>query len=363
LIRSGYAFRTAYGPIDQVISRLVETGFTTAPITDRLSTFAFVRWTKAAKASGLKPIYGVELPVVTELGQAKPIVDNWRFMAKDNLRPLHDAIYTATNNPGREPSLTYRQALAMPGLIKIAGERLLVDAVAPALEGLEAASEDFYVALSPATSKGLYRRALRSGLKLFATTDNYYPREDDLETYRVALGRRSGTQTYPRHIMADGELRSWFAEFGFDADDVRGAFENRDAAFARCSASLKLATLLIPEKPQTLLEMCQAGATRLGVDLADPVYQARVEKELSLIEEKEFESYFRLIEELVTWAKKHMVVGPARGSSCGSLVCYLLGITAIDPLKYDLIFERFIDINRGGYFFHDSFVKGLEELF
>jgi len=67
---------------------------------------------------------------------------------------------------------------------------------------------------------------------------------------------------------------------------------------------------------------------------------------LELIKQKKFEDYFYVIADLVNYAKKHMLVGPARGSSCGSLVCYLLGITDIDPIPYDLLFERFIDINR-----------------
>ena len=71
-----------------------------------------------------------------------------------------------------------------------------------------------------------------------------------------------------------------------------------------------------------------------------------MEYELKLIEEKDFVDYFIIIEDLVSFAKTKMLVGPARGSSCGSLVCYLLGITTIDPIKYDLIFERFIDVNR-----------------
>jgi DNA-directed DNA polymerase III PolC len=88
------------------------------------------------------------------------------------------------------------------------------------------------------------------------------------------------------------------------------------------------------------------GAVTLGVDLTNQVYSERLSRELSLIADKKFEDYFFIIADLVAWAKPRMVVGPARGSSCGSLVCYLLGITAIDPIPHGLIFERFIDITR-----------------
>ncbi len=92
--------------------------------------------------------------------------------------------------------------------------------------------------------------------------------------------------------------------------------------------------------------MCETGAAKLGCDLNDEVYNKRLSRELDLIAEKQFEDYFYILADMITWAKERMIVGPARGSSCGSLVCYLLGITAIDPIPYGLIFERFIDINR-----------------
>jgi DNA-directed DNA polymerase III PolC len=83
--------------------------------------------------------------------------------------------------------------------------------------------------------------------------------------------------------------------------------------------------------------------------LKDPVYAARLDRELELIHDKGFEDYFYLVWDLVQYAKSEMLVGPARGSSCGSLVCYLLRITEIDPIPYGLLFERFIDVNRFDY--------------
>ena len=65
-----------------------------------------------------------------------------------------------------------------------------------------------------------------------------------------------------------------------------------------------------------------------------------------MIKQKSYESYFIVVADMVKWAKNRMLVGPARGSSAGSLVCYLLEITEVDPLIHGLIFERFIDINR-----------------
>ena len=335
-IRSGYSFRRAVGHLPEVVSRLTEIGSTTFPLCDRLSTFGFVDATKLATKAGMRMIYGVELPATPALGEKRQTTDDWKFFAKSDLQPLHDAIWTATNNPGREPSILYSQALKAKDLIVVAGERLLVDALPKDV------GHDFYVALAPNTPKGLIKAASARGLRFLASGCNAYPRESDLEFYRVALGRRASTQTYPQHICSDDELRAWFEEEEVDPELVAGAFDNRARVMAECTVVLRKARLFSPSKEKTLEQMCRDGAGPRNIDLNDPVYSERLEHELRLINEKDFGDYFYILADLVNWAKQRMVVGPARGSSCGSLVCYLLGITSIDPIPYGLLFARFI---------------------
>jgi len=340
-VRSGYSFRTAVGHLPELMERVKELGWGAAPITDYMSTFGFTRWTKLCEKAELKPVYGVQIPCVVAFGDRKPIMDTWTFIAQDSLRPLHELIYKATCSPDREPTLLYRQAMAAEGVFIVAGERLLVDKL-PATPG-----PNFAMALAPSTPKGLIRRAQKAGIQLIASSDNYYPTEADKEFYRVALGFRSGTQTYPMHLMTDAEWWDFMVnDVGVEPDVATQAQALRMSWIADSNAKLKKAQLYSPEKPLTLMQMCQEGAKARGIDLSDPVYSERVERELRVIAEKNFEDYFYILADIIAWAKDRMVVGPARGSSCGSLVCYLLGITAIDPIPYDLIFERFIDINR-----------------
>lgn len=337
-IRTGYSFRTAVGHLEDIISRLQETKSAVAPISDRMSTFGFVKWTKLAEKAKLRPLYGVELAVTEALGEKKPILDYWTFFAKDSLRPLHDLIGLATDNPGREPSLLYSQALAAKGLIKISGERLQ-------LHSRLKPDKDFFVGLQPSTPKVLYDEAQKMGLRFLATGDNYFPRDGDIEFYRITLGGRANTQSYPQYILSDLEWReavSWIA----DKKSQDQAIKNRDAAIRSCRAVLKHAELLVPKKTKTLRQMCIDGAKRTGTNLSDPVYAERLDRELKLIHDKNFEDYFFIIADMICWAKERMIVGPARGSSCGSLVCYLINITTIDPIPYNLIFERFIDTTR-----------------
>jgi DNA-directed DNA polymerase III PolC len=263
-------------------------------------------------------------------------VDYWTFMAKSSLRPLHDLVNLATRNSVKEPLLTYDQAMAAEGLFKITGPAALLDNFA--------STDDLFIGLSPATPYGLFKAAFERGFNFFAKSDNVYPRAEDLELYRMALGWRAETATYPRHILTDGE---WHESLALVESGIRTrAITFRGLVLSNCLAELKVAELLKPETEKTLLEMCLAGAEQLGCNLNNPVYAERLERELGLIKEKKFEDYFFILADLISYAKKHMIVGPARGSSCGSLVCYLIGITTIDPIPYGLIFERFIDINR-----------------
>ena len=113
-----------------------------------------------------------------------------------------------------------------------------------------------------------------------------------------------------------------------------------------CNVDLPTAQMISFHSDKTLRQMCVEGAKPREIDLSDPVYKARLDRELKLIADKDFEDYFYVIADMINYAKEHMLVGPARGSSAGSLVCYLIGITDIDPIEHDLLFERFIDITR-----------------
>ena len=337
MIRTGYSFRTTFGHLPDVIGRLKTIGFQCAPIADRCSTFAFNRWTKLARKAELRPVYGVELAVTATLGSKQPVLDYWTFMAIDSVTPLHTLIEKATSNPGKEPSLLYTEALAATGVFKITGARLQLDNIIN--------PSDVYFGIGPGTPRGLYNAAIEKGLAPIAMHYNHYVVPEDRETYRVMLGRRSDAQTYAQHIMSDDEWRAavnWFVPQDIQAD----ALQNRAIMLGKCKAELGKATLLQPEKPATLRAMCIANAAKLECDLSRRAYAERLERELAMIAEKNFEDYFYIVADLVNWAKQRMIVGPARGSSAGSLVCYLLGITAIDPIPYGLLFERFIDVTR-----------------
>jgi hypothetical protein len=141
--------------IENVMKRVQEVGMTCAPISDRASTFGFNRWSKLAKKAGLRPIYGVEIAVTPSLNAKKPIFDHWTFFAKDDLRSINELLYLATNQFRYEPLLTYEQAMAVEGVIKIAGSRALLDKFQP--------QPDLFIGLSPSLSKGFVTEAKELG--------------------------------------------------------------------------------------------------------------------------------------------------------------------------------------------------------
>ena len=108
--------------------------------------------------------------------------------------------------------------------------------------------------------------------------------------------------------------------------------------------------LPVPKKnaSKTVKDMCEKALIEKG--LIDEVYKERLAEELKVISDKNFASYFLVVGDMVSWAKANdILVGPGRGSAAGSLVCYLLGITEVDPIKFDLLFFRFINPERNDF--------------
>jgi DNA polymerase III alpha subunit len=335
-IRTGYSFRNAVGHIKEVADRCKEIGLTHAPITDRSSAFGYVRWSKVCKELDLVPVFGVEIAVTNSVNAKKPTFDPWTFIPTKTLSTASKLIWDSGNQFRYRPLLTYEQAIETKDCVKIVGSRSPIDEVPR--------NDDIYISLSPSTPRGYYRKAKELGHKFIACSDNRFTNQGDVGLYETIAGRMSETQSYKQHILSDEEWRSAVA-FADDAD-IEAALVARDEVLKSGVHDLIQAELLHPDHELDLREMCEKGAEEIGVDLSDPEYAARLDKELGLIYEKNFEDYFYIIADICQYARANMVVGPARGSSCGSLVCYLLKITTVDPIKYGLIFERFIDINR-----------------
>jgi len=200
--------------------------------------------------------------------------------------------------------------------------------------------ENLFIELNPMSSRKALEFAEKKGFQVVATSDNFYPTVRDKKAYEVLVGKNRTDRTAPMHVLNEWEWRDalpWAPEI---------ALENTYKIAQMCDVNLPTAQMVSFHSQKTLLQMCEEGAKRKNINLDDEVYAARLKRELDMIAQKNFEDYFYVIADMIKYAKQHMLVGPARGSSAGSLVCYLIDITDIDPIEHDLLFERFIDITR-----------------
>jgi DNA polymerase-3 subunit alpha len=201
------------------------------------------------------------------------------------------------------------------------------------------------------------------GLKTVATNDVHFLNRDDHESHDIMICIGTGASIYDQNRMTYSpevyfktaeEMRALFAEVPEACDATLEIAE-------RCEVKIHLDSTSIDRYPQYpmldggdrneyLRKLTQEGLERrYGRDRAlnDEVLHQRMEVELVLLKEKNFTSYFLIVWDFINWAREHNIpVGPGRGSAAGSLVAFCLGITDIDPLRFELVFERFLNPER-----------------
>jgi DNA-directed DNA polymerase III PolC len=325
-VRTEFSFRQAYGQIPKVADALVALGTPAAAIVDG-GTWGHVRWHKALKARGVKPLFGTELTVVQESG-LKPTA--WA-LAEDT-RAFY-RFSTAARQEGC--SIERLFAETQGGVIRFAGAALT-----------DPDTFD-YIDLnpsSPLTQRAAMRLHARTGKPLVVTSDNFYPAKKDFSAFMSIASR--GERATPQHLLTVDELRGQFRMLD-DAQFAR-AVHNAHEIAERCASDLPTAPIIrVDGDLRALAEAGKQKRLSLGHLSSWPdEYEARLQRELTAIELKEYESYFLVVADLIDWAKQRMLVGPGRGSSAGSLLCYLIGITEVDPIPHGLLFERFIDLTR-----------------
>lgn len=323
-VRTEYSFGVAFGPVPTVAAALAEMKCPAAAMVDG-GTWGHVRWAKELAKTGVKPLFGTELAVALPDGR-KPTC--WA-LAEDTRRFY--ALSSAARREGADVPVLMAEAT---GVIRFAGAALR-----------DPKCFD-YVDLNPGSplqARRSYELARYTGKPLVLTSDNYYPLPVHKPLYLAHADRQ---QVTPQHLLGWQELQrafSWLTEAEF-----KQACANTIAVAERCATALPKAPMI--HTPGDLPFLARSGLLQRSltgrIRELTPAYEERLERELSVIAEKEYESYFLVVADLVRWAKTKMLVGPARGSSAGSLVCFALGITEVDPLVHDLLFERFIDLNR-----------------
>lgn len=328
-VRTEFSFRQAFGPLPVVAEALKAAACPIAAAVD-VGTWSHVRWAAALAKAGIRPAFGTE--VIAPDSDRRPVA--WALAAD---MPEFYRFSTAIRKEHADvPALLRKHA---KGLIRFAGAALTDP------ETFDYIDINPESPLAAATALAL---AKKTGKPLVITSANYYPSPADKGAF-LAMGGRE--RTTPQEILGLDGLRAALIPLFPSGRAFDKAIRNTFEAAERTASVLPTAPLIkVPGDFRGLVEKGRKSRLKLG-HLAKwtPEYAARLKREVELIEEKKYESYFLVVADLVQWAKTKMLVGPGRGSSAGSLLCYLVGITEVDPIPHGLLFERFIDITRGGF--------------
>lgn len=366
-------------------------GMPAVSITDQVNLFALVKFYKAATAAGIKPICGADLWVLNEQDhQAPPHRLTLLVQTSQGYRNLMELIsraYEQGQGFHADKAVVRREWIVekSAGLIALSGARegeigraIIADngqaegllqqwlAVFPGrfyLEVQRTGRSDEELLINHSVQLGL-----ATGCPLVATNEVMFLSQEDFEAHeaRVCInqGRTLDDPRRPRDYSDQQYFRSADEMLALFAD-IPSAISNSVEIAKRCNIELDLGIYYLPKYPipagMTMDEyFCQVSEQGLEERLAllldknDPEYQhkrqpydERLKFELDIITQMGFPGYFLIVMDFIQWAKDNGIpVGPGRGSGAGSLVAYAQKITDLDPLEYDLLFERFLNPER-----------------
>jgi len=203
------------------------------------------------------------------------------------------------------------------------------------------------------------QRALEEILLILSTKPNVNREYNYENTKKMTMFERLNSiypdrpisfQDIDVYLQNRSEAQEWYNNSGISRTDIYDNTLEIADKIEEYEYYENLSLLPVPKKSAIvqLEEMCNAKLSEMG--LSSKIYNTRLMEELEVIRNKDFASYFLIVADMVNWAKENdILVGPGRGSAAGSLVCYLLGITNVDPIEYDLLFFRFINPDRNDF--------------
>jgi DNA polymerase-3 subunit alpha len=366
--------------VPRLMRAVADAGMAAVGLTDHGNLFAMVKFHREAERQGLKPVIGADLWIAEEDERAEPA--RLTLLAQDqagfrNLARLVTRSYREGQGRGRPlVARPWLDAAACAGLIALSGAaegdvgRALLagrmDDARDLLQGWRALFGDRYYLEVQRTGRAGDDEHVAAVLALVeacpapvvATNDVRFLGRGEFEAHeaRVCIheGQRLDDPARPRRYSPEQYLKSP-AEMARLFADLPEALANSVEIARRCSVPLARGGIFMPAyavpdgstPPQYLRRLAEEGlAQRLAEADATP-YRQRLEQELAVICGMGFEGYFLVVADFIRWAREQGIpVGPGRGSGAGSLAAWALGITDLDPLRHDLLFERFLNPER-----------------
>ena len=319
-LKTEFSFKQSFLHMNDIHKYVVD-GY--VGVADVNNTFGHIPLMKQAEKHGFKPIYGVRLNVLPKDRSQRTCNVQWIFIAKntEGLKELYKLVETA-----------YDQFYYIPKIYE---------------DQISDITENIFI-ISPIDNVDADYSAIGPGYggdslhEVIAIDNNNYQTYEDKEVYELLAGSRKHGNGYshmfedcihPQHILTEED---WMREYNCPNAMMQTYIANE------IDATIPKAEMVAWTGSHDMIEVMDYNKVKDWT----PEYDKRLMYELNLIKEKDYTDYFLIVADLIKQAKKTMLVGPSRGSSAGSLVCYLMGITEVDPIIHTLIFERFIDVNR-----------------
>ena len=387
-VHSHYSLLDGLSKIDEILDKCEEDGMDTIALTDHGVMYGVIEFYQKAKDRGIKPIIGVEAYIAPEgmkNKQSKADVNNYHLtlLAKNekgyqNLMKLTTLAHLEGfyYKPRIDYDLLEHYA---DGLICLSGcvagqiPRLIISGKIKEAEKLALRlknifrKDDFYLELQhhpkikeqTIVNKALFQMSKKLSIPIVATHDSHYIYPSDAAAQDILLAIQTGNKISDRERLTvkDYDLslpgpEQMIANF----KNYPGAIKSTQEIAEKCNLKIKFDKFRLPkfDLPEGktdlsyLKELTDQGIKkRFKKDADKTEIQERLRYEISVIEKTGYASYFLIVQDFVNWAKSNgIVVGPGRGSAAGSLVSYALNITDINPLKYGLMFERFLSADR-----------------
>jgi len=388
-LHTQYSFLDGAIRIKDLVSRVNELGMKQVAVTDHGNMFGALDFYKQAKASGIKPILGMEAYVTGTADYREKVRENFHLIllaendiGYKNLRKLTSESFINGKYffPRIDKKLLYKHREGLIATTACLGGEVGKKCANNDIDGARAAIRDFtqifgrqnfFLEVQPngipvqeRVNGQLAQLAKDEGLDLVATNDCHYVLREHHDAQNILMAIRQqkawDDPTLHKHETNAFYIRSHDEMYDLLKGSYPDAFANACEIGRRCQVDLDLGKVYLPPFPcpdnfkdeeDYLRHLSYSGLNKRAQELPYKIdmdrYRARLDTELDVIIRMGFSGYFLIVQDFINWAKSHEVkVGPGRGSGAGSLVAYVLRITDIDPIPYNLLFERFLNPER-----------------
>ncbi len=391
-LHTQYSFLDGAIRMKDLIPKVAELGMKQVAVTDHGNMFGALDFYKRATKEGIKPIMGMEAYVTSVTGETKhtdKVRENFHLVllaennvGYHNLKQLSSKAFIDGKYyyPRIDRDLLREHKEGIIATTACLGGEIGRKCAKGDIDGARAAAsvfkdifgpDHFFLEVQPngvdiqvGVNQHLKEMAKDLGLKNVATNDCHYVTREDHEAQNILMAIRQQKSwddpTLHKHETDAFYIRSGEEMQALLEKDYAEAFENACLIGKRCNVELELGKYYLPPFPipegtkdeaDFLRHLSHQGLLERFKEITYPVdheeYKTRLDVELDVINSMGFPGYFLIVQDFINWSKRNGVrVGPGRGSGAGSLVAYALRITDIDPIPYNLLFERFLNPER-----------------